>query len=355
MADETNIPRFIVGMPRAGSTWLMRSLNQHPAIAAFGETCFWGRLYVEPNADLLYDQSQLAEVAASLKSARFDTVIGQQDTGWLRHINLEDLPEVIDRTIGNLAAPVSPGLVFRRFCEAIAGLEGKPNWVEKTPHHLNWVDRIVKWLPGARFIITIREPYGFMLSYKYQRGTVQEERQLFEQLYHPIACALVYRTYCRMAFRLSRELPEQVLMVRLEEIHREPDAVLDRVQDFFGLKRASDLVGIPEQVYSSFKTGKRPELSAGEKFWMNLLCGDEIMTLGYSVEYVAPRPWNIWNILKPALSFPFWGVRAICLMSERVKGNIFQYLWRWLFPSSRQSEITKNLTNTKPVRKPWSC
>jgi hypothetical protein len=41
-AATTGIPRFIVGLPRAGTTWMCRSLNEHPDAVAFGDTMFWG-------------------------------------------------------------------------------------------------------------------------------------------------------------------------------------------------------------------------------------------------------------------------------------------------------------------------
>ena len=34
---------FIVGMSRSGTSWLAKSLNNHPQISAFGETSFFGR------------------------------------------------------------------------------------------------------------------------------------------------------------------------------------------------------------------------------------------------------------------------------------------------------------------------
>ncbi|MDA0296654.1 MAG: sulfotransferase [Planctomycetota bacterium] len=43
--------RLIVGMPRGGTTAMMRALNADDRVAAFGETLFWGRAWVEPLQD----------------------------------------------------------------------------------------------------------------------------------------------------------------------------------------------------------------------------------------------------------------------------------------------------------------
>ena len=38
--DSLQVPRFIVGMGRAGTTWLSKCLNEHPDVAVFGEPFF---------------------------------------------------------------------------------------------------------------------------------------------------------------------------------------------------------------------------------------------------------------------------------------------------------------------------
>ena len=58
-------PHFVVGMPRAGTTFLVRSLNQHPRVVSFGESRFWGNDWVEPGPDG-YDRAQLETVIERL-------------------------------------------------------------------------------------------------------------------------------------------------------------------------------------------------------------------------------------------------------------------------------------------------
>ena len=72
-------------------------------------------------------------------------------------------------------------------------------------------------------MVTLRDPFEFMLSYKYTRGMSAQDAQMLEALYHPLACATVYRTYAREAKRLVRELPDQVLPIYLEEVRKDPD------------------------------------------------------------------------------------------------------------------------------------
>ena len=109
MIEAPVLPRFIVGMPRAASTWLMRSLNEHPDVASFGETAYWGRRHVEPNSDGLYARPELRELASVLKSVPFETIIGRQEPGWMKCITQADLPDIVARALDELAPPVDPG------------------------------------------------------------------------------------------------------------------------------------------------------------------------------------------------------------------------------------------------------
>jgi hypothetical protein len=322
-------PRLIAGMPRAGSTWLMRALNCHPDVAAFGETCFWGRGFVQPSGDGNYYRVHLDLVASVLKTASFDTVVGRNEAGWLQNITEQALADVIDSTLNSLAPPVKPGDVFTALGDAIAAAEGKKLWVEKTPHHVIWTDRILRWLPQTRFVITLRDPFEFMLSYKHTRGMTSEDARTLEALYHPVACAIVYRTYARVAMRLARRLPDQVLLMHLHQIKNNPTMVMDRILRFFGCLPFPRDVALPRPAYSSFDDCERPELLPAERFWAATIAGPSARSLGYRVD----RP-SIWGskIYKPIITFPLWAFRTLRLMSRRVEGGVLVYLWRWLFP-----------------------
>ena len=153
--EDSIMPRFIVGMPRAGSTWLMRTLNQHVDTAVFGETAFWGRSFIPPDVDQKYGSDRLKHVIEILKRNSLETVVGEKAPGWMQKISREELPLIIDRGLADLQPPVDPAQVFRRYAMTITQTEEKRFWIEKTPHHINWVDRILHWLPDARFVVTL--------------------------------------------------------------------------------------------------------------------------------------------------------------------------------------------------------
>src|SRR5437016_163449 len=134
------VPRFIVGMPRTGTTWLCQSLNQHPDLAGFGETMFWGKSYIPPDKKGHYDSQSLQKTKASLLAKPFETTIAIPGPGGMKHVGLPELSRILEKTFEDLSN-LGPGEVFQSFADAIARTEGKTQWVEKTPHHLLYAQR----------------------------------------------------------------------------------------------------------------------------------------------------------------------------------------------------------------------
>ena len=133
-SDETrSLPRFIVGLSRAGTTWMSLSLNRHPDTAAIGETGFWARLFVEPNEQDRYGEPEAKRLMAIYETLHLDSTVGGVGEGWCQKIKRETIPdiarEVFDKVDGE---GLDPGVVFDRLARAFAAYEGKTQWVEKT-------------------------------------------------------------------------------------------------------------------------------------------------------------------------------------------------------------------------------
>lgn len=330
--DDRRIPRFIVGMSRGGTTWMARSLNEHPEVCVFGETQFWARSYVPPNPDGSYDDEKLRRVLELIKQNPLDITVGAEGPGWMKRIKRPDLPAIIDDAFGEVRAPVTPEQVFLRLADALAAAEGKPLWIEKTPRHVNWADRILSRMPQARFVVMLREPYSFMLSYRYQESQKSGEiREGYAVRYHPLAVALIWRSYMRAALNLKSRCPEQVMLVQLEDIRRRPEQVLYKVQEFLRLEPDPALMGLPEGENTSFRGGARPQLPGAEIFWVNLIARREIRA--GSFEPREPTRGTFLGVVRSILALPIWAVRAYANIKRRTQSSTVRYLWRWLFPA----------------------
>lgn len=318
---------FLVGMSRSGTTWLSKCLNLHEEIASFGETLFWGRGYIHPSAQGKYTPQQLEKVISKLAGMR----VGPQGNGpgCLKKETVEQWSEIIRRGLSQSAdSLISPAEAFKRLLATVAAAEGKEIAVEKTPHHLNWIARIKDAFPDAKFVATYRDPYDFLLSYKYQGGQLNERvREMFRRQYHPLLGAIIWRSYMRSILHASHKYADSVLTIPFWEINNDPNGVMDKVFQFFGGKW-----GIHQPLAregSSFVAPTKPVLQADDIFWMNLIARKEIVNGGFSLRRLDPK---IGCIARSILTLPTWLTKNLGLWNERVSGGLMKYIWSWIRP-----------------------
>lgn len=324
------IAGFLVGMSRAGTQWMCKCFNEHPDVAAFGESMFFGRRYVAPADDGRYHAIHFRELRRRLlEHGTFLHSTAGTGPGTLKRLGKAGLDQFVERLFPDDGDPIAPGDAFRRLAGAVAEAEGKPLAIEKTPHHLNWIDRILAAIPEARFIIMVREPYSFMLSYRHQGDRLEERvRRNFARRYHPAAAAMVWKTANRVATAAATRHASRAMVVRFDELQSDPGATLERVQRFLNL-RVTDLAGRVPPDNTSFPGAARPQLQAEDVFWMNWLAARAIREHGYPLRGTPVRPLRIaWSFAR----LPWWAVRNYLSLRSRVAGSTIGYLFRWMRP-----------------------
>jgi Sulfotransferase family len=320
---------FLVGMSRSGTTWLSKCLNLHEDVSSFGETLFWGRGYIEPSAQGKYTPQQLQQVISRLANMRPGP--RGHGPGCLKKETVERWPEIVRAGLSDSPGRlVSPAEVFTRLLNTVGAAEGKKVIVEKTPHHLNWIDRIKRTYPNAQFVATYRDPYQFMLSYKYQGGQHgSRAREIFQRQYHPLLAALVWRGYMRSLFRAQQKYPESVLSIPFSEINDDPKGVLRKLCLFLGVK---PIVGQPlAKENSSFVAPIEATLQDDDIFWMNLIARKEMDGAGFAPRRLDSRIIRVtWSVLK----LPVWLASNLGHWNKRVSGSLVKYIWSWLKTNS---------------------
>ena len=324
-APQNSSPhRLIVGMPRGGTTAMMRALNADQRIAAFGESLFWGRAWVEPLQGGGLSATQLARIAELLRKK---ALTPRGDPGGLSE-NGRDLSATAADAV--LAMPVGsqPVEVFEAIGDAIAKKAGRHIWVEKTPHHLQHLDRIFAAMPDARVIVMLRSPAAFLRSYKHQGDRKSPEiKKVFHRLYHPMLASLVCRRGLQEAIRSSKRWPDALMMVRLEEVREDPVGVMGRIRAHLDLPDFSDVQF--EQANSSFEgVAQKPSpLSPVETTWLRLLVGRDARRLEMPLPDRRIIPMRF--LLSVAALLP-WAVRNWKTVSQLDQGGIRGMMRRWL-------------------------
>jgi len=316
---------FIVGLPRSGSTWLSYALGRHPDVAVFGETSFFGRLFVPPRADGTYGRRELERVRTRQHARGWQETTGDSPPG-LVGTSAAPYPALVDDVFGRIRPPVRPAEVLSAIASEVARREGKARVVEKTPHHVHWLPRLASSYPDARFVVTFRDPYEFAASFLGlgRRLPTRVARALDLPWRHPLVAALFWRSYAFAVERALARYPDRTLLVRLEEIRDRPREVLASVQAFLEVQPL-DLAGA-EGANSSFAGGVRCPPDGVAVAWMNAVSGRAICRTGYEQRRAKPSlPYAVLSLLTAPLTVAATAARIPAL----VPGSPLSYVRRW--------------------------
>lgn len=303
---------------------MTRALNADPRVAAYGESLFWGRHWVAPGDDGLLDADDLARAAELLR----DNILVPYNGPGALASDPRDMPDAGAAAILESAAGTEPAVVFKAIGEAIARRAQREIWVEKTPHHLQHLERIFDAMPDSRVLVMIREPEAFLRSYKHQGDRKSPEiRSRFHRLYHPMLASLVCRRTLQEAKQAAARWPESVMLVRLDEVRADPPGVMARIRRHLALPDFEDVEF--ERSNSSFEgVATRPKpLGAAEVIWLRLLTGRTSNALGLPIpdRRIAPI-----RFMGSALGLIPWAIRNWKTISRLDERGIRGMVRRWL-------------------------
>lgn len=286
MVQQSNFKiNFIAGMPRSGTTWLMKSLNQHPEILAYGETSFFGRNRLKKEIYTKEDVAKLSAIYGKIPST-WECPIPNQHLSELliKGLSLSDLDQEETIDIHKL---------FRNLNQYLLDKTGKSVVFEKTPHHIFHIHELINVYHASQFIILKREPKSFFNSYK--NLSLSKEGKLkkkLNRLYHPFILTIQYKTYYSKIEETMTK--KNCLIIDYQDIKINPKDVLDRCCKSIGVSPFDFKI---EVVNSSFRGNTvPPELSAYDVAWLNLL---GIIKKGSTRKYYLPAFGSL-------LTLPLW-------------------------------------------------
>jgi len=134
--------------------------------------------------------------------------------------------------------------VFEAFLRIYADRRGKAIMGEKTPAHLHYVDELLEWFPDARVIHCMRDPRAIHVSELRRRaehavGFPYRQLAAIPALMERFVTLEVVWAWARAVHRhreLSRRYPQRYRLVRFEDLVAAPEATLDGLCGFLGVK-----------------------------------------------------------------------------------------------------------------------
>jgi hypothetical protein len=238
--------------------------------------------------------------------------------------------------------------VLQAFLDAEAARAGKRIGVDHTPRTVFSLGEALHALPGARAVVTVRDPRDVLASQKHKAGSLFRDRPFPEPEarrlragYHPLTTALLWRG-ATLASLAARDDP-RVLVVPFEALLAEPQTWLDRLLTFLGLPPAPDLLEV-DRLGSSYRTDPaqpvahgldrsaigawRGRLSDTEAWICERAVAGTMRRAGYERAGVRPSPRAL---AAEALVLPQKTVLAAALNHRRY-GNPLRAAWRRVRP-----------------------
>ncbi len=196
--------------------------------------------------------------------------------------------------------------------------DGKTWWSDKTPPHIDHVDLLADVFPGARFVELVRDGRDVALSMITMPWGDNN-----------VWTAGVRWAHCiREGERQRAKRPDEVLLVRYEDLVTEPAEQLQRVSDFLGMEYDDEMLAVERtdtsklqhqdwfsNLWQGINTSAvdkwRTKMSEHDQRVFLAAAGDELQLLGYDDAGLEPadvspmqrRRYGIANVLKRLVNF----------------------------------------------------
>jgi hypothetical protein len=236
---------FIAGPAKSGTTLLIALLDNHPELLVFPQ-------------ETAYFPTVLTKYGNRGRRAQFDYLTKESLSNVLfggpprwgkqeyQNFPTAEFLQTFERAAFDPANEDEDLLVLLiESYAAIRGisLEGIRRWVEKTPANRNYISAIFERFPGAKLLVTLRDPRALLAAQIALERTRQTGRfSVFHVISH-------WRAAARLAARIERgEVPG--LLVQYEHLTRDPVSSMRRVCHYL------DVTFDPATVLSPTKAGQ---------------------------------------------------------------------------------------------------
>lgn len=212
-ASSKEVPFFIIGSERSGTTLLMVMLGQHPRLAVPEVSWYYPRFrkYLHTYGDL--------SKPANFRVLAEEMIFGLKTP----FFGLSPNPRTIVDEILSRAQSQTFGGLFDAILSWYAASKNKPRWGEKTPHNLFFAREILQDFPKAQFVHLTRDG----------RDVAAEQIDSAFGPTNVYAAAKIWKRTIRVAEELRAVVPSpQWLDISYESLVSRPEDSLRKVSEF---------------------------------------------------------------------------------------------------------------------------
>ena len=244
---------FIAGAGRTGTTMISRILDKsEQACLYFQETHAYPLLWTRSGKARLPENVRTPDDFAAFIEKKYPQI----NIGW-RHEKYQPLLNELAEEIRTRKFYPDSASHFLDFLLTTQQSK-RPGVImgEKTPAHIYYYQEINKYFKSPKFIITVRDPRATALSEYVKKNIVHLKLAPFNLLTFIVRWNTVYRLYEKMLKELG---PQQVLLVKYEDLVSDPEPVIRNICRFSGIDFDSGMLelGVFNSSFGDkFQTGK---------------------------------------------------------------------------------------------------
>jgi hypothetical protein len=257
---------FVVGSPRTGTTLAKEILNRHPRVHLFNELHFFEVLWEDRGryGDLSTRESQDAAIEKLRAGIRITEKDPRLDAALAPDRLREEIPRAGGGYRGLLASILRTG----------AELSGAVHGGDSSPQDVLYLPLIHEWFPDAKIVGMVRDPRGFLSSYK---ASYLRQPQ-FARIYNPLTNSFLWRSY--MAALLSAEegpWGDKVHRLRYEDLVSEPEVMIRGLCDHLELDYDPRMIDVDRSNTSFVQDSPQRGITTGSRDrWRKELTKTEI-------------------------------------------------------------------------------
>lgn len=270
-------PLFVVGQPRSGSTITTRVLNEQGDLFILND--FYALQAID--AEDLWERTDAAAArrVAQIVFERIE-IRATQETGKTLNQSIDLSPDAVEALRRLANSDWGDGKAWHEVMDAMlseaAKQAGCTRWGWNTPQDHLHLDRLFAAWPDAFALFVLREPEAVLRSYKNVSGPWHDARR-----YNPATIGLAWKVAAQNYRRHAQARPDQVMLLRYEDLVSQTAASVSRLSDFLGLPfPAIDLESYGRN--SSFSAKRKSKPVTGAELWLaRKVIGDELSALGF--------------------------------------------------------------------------